>query len=125
MTALKRIISAGFKNFKRGGLVSWASVLVLTITLSVIITIILLQATLHFSLTQIKDKVDVTIYFTPDATEDQIMLLKNSLFQLPEVANITYTSADQALALFKDRHQGDYPTIQALDEIGTNPLGAY
>jgi cell division transport system permease protein len=121
----KRIIKAGFLNFKRGGLVSWAAVLVVTITLSVITTIILLQAVLHFSLNQIKDKVDVTIYFTVSAPEDKIMLLKSSLEQLPEVAQVSYTSADEALKLFRNRHESDYPTIQALDEIGDNPLGAY
>jgi cell division transport system permease protein len=47
------------------------------------------------------------------------------LEQLPEVANVSYTSADEAVKIFRDRHQSDYPTIQALDEIGTNPLGGY
>ena len=125
MDALKRIIKGGFLNFKRNGIVSWAAVLVVTITLSVITFIILSQAVLHFSLNQIKDKVDVTIYFTVNAPEDKIMLLKSSLEKLPEVAVVSYTSAEEALKLFRDRHSSDYPTIQALDEIGTNPLGAY
>ncbi|MBI3888862.1 FtsX-like permease family protein [Candidatus Nomurabacteria bacterium] len=125
MTTLRRIIKGGFLNFKRGGIVSWAAVLVVTITLSVITLIIFLQAVLHFSLSQIKDKVDVTIYFTTSAPEDKILALKSSLEQLPEVANVSYTSAAQALQLFRDRHQNDYPTIQALDEIGANPLGGY
>ena len=125
MTTFRRIIKGGFLNFKRGGLLSSAAVLVVTITLSVITLIILLQAILHFSLDQIKDKVDVTIYFTVGAPEDQILSLKSSLEQLPEVASVFYVSADQALQVFRDRHQADYPTIQALDEINTNPLGGY
>jgi cell division transport system permease protein len=125
MTTFRRIIKGGFLNFKRGGIVSWAAVLVVTITLSVIALIIFLQAVLHFSLNQIKDKVDVTIYFTVGAPEDKILSLKSSLEQLPEVANVSYTSADEAVKIFRDRHQSDYPTIQALDEIGTNPLGGY
>jgi cell division transport system permease protein len=125
MVTLRRIVRNGFLNFKRSGLVSWAAVLVVTITLSVITLIILLQAVLHFSLNQIKDKVDVTIYFTTVADEDKIMSLKSSLEKLPEVAQITYTSREEALDLFRGRHKNDYPTIQALDEIGENPLGAY
>lgn len=125
LTTFKRIIKGGFINFKRGGIVSWAAVLVVTITLSVITLIILFQAVLHFSLAQIKDKVDVTVYFTVGAPEDQILSLKSSLEQLPEVASVDYTSADDALALFRARHENDYPTIQALDEIGENPLGGY
>lgn len=106
-------------------MISWASVLVVTITLSVVLALILLQASLNYSLEQIKNKVDVTIYFTVGAPEDQILALQSSIQNLPEVASVTYTSADDALAAFQARHQDDYPTIQALDELGTNPLGAY
>ena len=124
MTELKRIIKAGFINFTRGGLVSFAAVLVVTITLSVITFIILLQAVLYFSLNIIKDKVDVTIYFNVAAPENRILLLKESLFKLPEVKDVSYTGADLALKLFRDRHKNDYSTIAALDEIRENPLGA-
>lgn len=122
---IKRVIKSGFLNFKRGGLVSFASVLVVTVTLAVITTLILLQAVLNFSLNQIKDKVDVTIYFTTGASEDKILTLKSSLEKLPEVREVTYTSAKVALENFRKRHENDYPTIAALDEIKENPLGAY
>jgi cell division transport system permease protein len=120
----KRIVKAGFLNFTRNSLVSWAAVLVMTITLSVITTIILLQVILHSSLSQIKDKVDVAIYFNTGVSEDKILSFKESLEKVPEVDSIVYTSADEALAKFRERHSGDYTTIQALDELRTNPLGA-
>jgi len=125
ITKLRRIIKAGFVNFKRNGLISWAAILILTITLSVITVIILLQTVLYSSLNQIKDKVDVTIYFNVGAPEDKIMLLKASIEKLPEVEKVFYTGAEDALKLFRERHSNDYPTIQALDEIKDNPLGAY
>jgi len=125
MVVLKRIVKAGFLNFKRSGIVSWAAVLVVTVTLSVITALILLQAVLHFSLEQIKDKVDVTIYFTVGAPENKILSLKSSLEKLPEVREVAYTSAAESLALFRSRHADDYPTIQALDEINENPLGGH
>jgi cell division transport system permease protein len=86
--------------------------------------IIFLQAVLNFSLSQIKDKVDVTIYFTTSAGEDKILALEDSIKQLPEVANVSYTSANEVLANFRSRHQNDYSTIASLDEIGINPFGA-
>jgi cell division transport system permease protein len=125
MTSFKRIIRGGFLNFKRGGIVSWAGILGIINALAVITFILLLQGALRFSLNQVKNQVDVTIYFNVGAPVDKIMSLKSSLEQLPEVANVSYTSADDALKLFRDRHQSDYPTIQALDEIGDNPLGGY
>src|SRR3989338_549506 len=123
--SFKRIIKGGFLNFKRNGLVSWAAVLVVTVTLCVITLIIFLQAILHFSLQYFKDKVDITVYFTTSAPEDKIISLKSSLEKLPEVANVSYTNREEALRIFRGRHINDYPTIQALDEIDENPLGAY
>ena len=67
----------------------------------------------------------MTIYFTVSTPEESILRLEDSLEQLPEVAEVSYTSSDEALALFRERHKNDYPTIQALDELPDNPLGAY
>lgn len=125
MTELKRIIKAGFLSFRRNGLVSFAAALVVTITLTFITSIILLQAVLYFSLDNIKNKVDITIYFNTGAPEDKILSLKESIATLPEVSEVSYTSAKEALEIFKSRHENDYATIAALNEIGTNPLGAY
>jgi cell division transport system permease protein len=75
-------------------------------------------------LNDIKEKVDVTIYFVPGAEEASIKKVEESLVKLPEVKNITYTSADEALSNFKDKHSNDYLTLQALDELSDNPLGA-
>ncbi len=122
---LKRIIKAGIVNFRRNGYISWAAVIIVSITLSVITSLILLHAVLNFSLQQIKDKVDVTIYFNVGAPEDKILAFQSSLEKLPEVASVTYTSAEENLAAFRERHTNDYPTIQALDEIKDNPLEAY
>ena len=125
MTELKRIIKAGFINFKRGGLVSFAAVLQVVNTLAVIVAIILLQAVLYSSLNVIKNKVDVTIYFNVGTSEDKIMLLKSSLLKLPEVKEVSYTSEEDNLKKFRELHINDYSTIAALDEIGINPLGSY
>src|SRR3989338_10513568 len=120
----KRIIKSGWINFKRSGIVSVAAVLVVTITLCVLTGLVFLQAILHSSLTQIENKVDVTMYFSTGATEDKILSVKSSLEKLPEVETVTYTSRDQAVALFRERHKDDYLTLQALDELDENPLGA-
>lgn len=121
----KSILKSGFLNFKRGGLVSFASLLVMTITLSVITVLILLQTVLNFSLKQIEEKVDISIYFVTEAPEEKILALKSSIEKLPEVSSVSYTSSTEALENFRKRHENDYPTIQALDEIKVNPLGAY
>lgn len=124
MTNLKRIIRSGYRNFIRSGFTSVASILIMTITLFVITSLIFIQTALTASLNDIKEKVDITVYFVPDANEDLIKEVESSLKNIPEVKSISYTSADEALTLFKEKHSNDYLTLQALDELDENPLGA-
>jgi cell division transport system permease protein len=120
---LKRVIKSGWINFRRNSLVSYAAILVATITLVVVTTLFLFQATLNSAIASIQTKVDIAVYFTPDAPEDQILSLEGDLEKLPEVASVQYISADQQVLAFRDRHSDDYLTLEALDEIGNNPFG--
>ena len=123
-TNTKRIIKSGFVSFWRNGVVSFASILVMTMTLFVLGSILFVNATLDASLTQIRDKVDINVYFVTTAPEDDIIALKSSLETLSEVAAVEYVSREQALAEFTRRHENDQLTLQALEELGENPLGA-
>jgi cell division transport system permease protein len=124
LTSFRRVISGGTKNFVRSGAVSFATVLIMTVTLMIIGFLIFLSALLSFTLAQIENKVDVSVYFTTTAAEGDILNLKDQLQQLPAVETVTYTSADDALQQFKDRHANDQLTLNALNELGDNPLGA-
>ncbi len=123
-TNIRRIIRGGFINFWRNGFVSLASILVITITLFLIGSLIFFSAVLNFALDELKNKVDVNVYFTVSAGEADVLNVKQNLESLPEVALTTYTSREQALLDFKERHKSDSLTLQALEELGENPLGA-
>lgn len=120
----RRIFKSGLQNFLRNSFVSLSSVLVISITLFIITSISLLGGFLDYSLDQVKNKIDVNVYFITTAKEDDILSVKKSLEALPEVSLVEYISRDQALINFKEKHKGDDLTLQALDELGDNPLGA-
>ncbi len=120
----KRMLVSGGKSFLRGGAVSAATVVIMTVTLAIIGSLIFLSALLTFTLNTIKDKVDVSVYFVTSASESDILAVKSQLEKLPQVANVTYTSSDEALTAFRARHATDQLTLQALDELGGNPLDA-
>lgn len=123
-TAFKRIIRSGFVGFWRNAFVSLASIFVMTVALFVIGSTMLLDQLLGASLTQIQNKVDINVYFVTQADATEIDSLKTRLEALPEVVEVTLTTEEQALENFRLRHKGDELTIQALDELGENPLGA-
>jgi len=119
----KRVVRAGWTNFRRNGLVSYAAILVTTITLSVVTALFLFNAVLRTTIDGLQTQVDVAVYFTIDAEEERILALKKTLEELPEVSSVEYTSADQEVLAFRERHADDYLTLQALEELGDNPFG--
>lgn len=121
---LKRIVKSGFVNFWRNGFVSLSSIIVMTITLFVVGSLIFLNAMLSQSLETLRDKVDVNVYFVTNAEEQSILAIKQALEAKPEVEKVTYVSRDDALARFRERHQNDEVELQALSELGENPLRA-
>src|SRR5579864_7970914 len=122
-TTLKRIARYGFVGFMRNGFVSLAAVLIMTITLFVLATLLISGAALNSVLKDLTSKVDVTVYFTTSATQDQIAQVESSLKALPEVASVTEVSADQALAQFQARNANNQLIMQSLQVLGGNPLG--
>lgn len=121
---LKRVLRAGVLDFSRNAFISFASILVMTLTLFVVGVVIFLGVILGSALAELRDKADVNVYFVTTAPEDQILELKASLEALPEVAMVGYVSREEALADFRELHQNDQLTLQALDELGENPFGA-
>ncbi len=123
--ATKRIVRSGFFSFWRNSFISLSSILVMMVTLFVIGGTIFSGAVLKSTLEEIKNKVDINVYFIRTANEDGILALKKNLEQMLEVAPpVIYISRDEALANFKKRHENDHFTLQALDELGDNPLSA-
>ncbi|MCL4280329.1 MAG: ABC transporter permease, partial [Ignavibacteriaceae bacterium] len=123
-TKLKRITKAGLFNFWRSGYVSLASILVMIVTLSVIAGVMFLSTILNATLDELRSKVDINVYFITSAQEEEVLSLKTKIEAIPEVDSVIYMSREESLENFKLRHENDQITLQALNELGDNPLGA-
>lgn len=123
-TLIRRVLRAGLLGFSRNAFVSFASVLVMTVTLFVVGTTVFAGVILGSALEELREKADVNVYFTTSAPEERILEMKASLEALPEVAEVEYLSREEALAAFRERHKNDQLTLQALEELEDNPLGA-
>lgn len=123
-TLFKRIFKSGSLNFFRNKTVSISSVAILTTTLIIIGIFFFFRGVFDYTLTQVRDKVDIKVYLKLDATDDQIASLKQRITTLPEVKSVTLTTADEALNTFKEDHSNDAITMQALNELSSNPFGA-
>ena len=122
--SLKRIWKAGWLNFKRNSYLSFGSTGVLVLVLLLFSALMAINFLSVKIVTSIQEKIDVTAYFKVEASEDEIMRVREDLTDHSEVKNIEYISRDQALEEFRSLHAGDVLIQDSLAELDENPLQA-
>jgi cell division transport system permease protein len=123
-TTFKRITRTGFVNFWRNGFLSFAAIVIITLSLCAFGGIIFTSAFGRALLADVKDKVDINVYFALTSQQSDILSLQKEINVLPEVASTTYISRDQALTSFQAKWQNNALIMQGLTEIGDNPFPA-
>lgn len=123
-TKAKRVIKAGFISFWRNGFLSFSAIVMLSISLFIVGSIFFITEINRAFLEEIKNRVDINVYFTLDAPEPDILSLKKNIELLPQVSSVSYISREEAIEKFKARHEGNAILLQGLEEIGHNPLPA-
>ncbi len=111
-------------GFWRNGWLSTATIAIVFLVLVGFGGLLIFNSIANLILSDIQDKIDISVYFKIDAPEDNILNIQKSLESLPEVKAVEYISKDKALETFKSQHQADQTVSQALDELNVNPLSA-
>ena len=124
ISSLKRVFKAGILSFWRNRWISSATIGVLVIALGLITSLVILSAMAGAVLTNLEEKVDITVYFNLDTPEGEILKVKSELEIFPEVKLVEYVSRDDALVNFRESHSENPLITQSLDELGDNPLEA-
>ena len=122
--SIKRVLKWGLKNFWRNGWLSTATVSIMVLTLLVITVLLMVNVVANAVLDNLENKIDISVYFKLQTSEEEILKVKTQLEQLAEVENIDYTSQNEALVSFKEKHKDNPVLLQSLDELENNPLEA-
>lgn len=101
-----------------------ATILVMVLVLFVLGNLIFVGAFAGTVLNALEEKIDISIYFFPDASEESILAVKSDLDALPDVARVEYISRERALEEFREKHKANALIVEALEELGDNPLVA-
>ena len=118
----RRILKWGFINFFRNGVVSVATVLVISLSIFMIGGVIVGSSFVSAVISSLEEKIDISAVFQDTADEQAILFLKAELEKLPEVSSVKYTSAEEALAIFREWHKNDPVILESLQILEENPL---
>ncbi|MFO0703017.1 MAG: permease-like cell division protein FtsX [Candidatus Andersenbacteria bacterium] len=119
---LRRVVRAGFQNFWRNLGLSVATTFVTTLTLLAVSSILLVNFLLGIAIKSVESKVDISVYFDPLASAQQVAEARAEIENIPGVASVQLISRDEALAAFKQQHANDPLINQSLKELNDNPL---
>lgn len=124
LTTFVRVIKSGWASFWRNKWLSSAAISMVSLAIFGITSLILVNVLINSLIDDLEDKIDVSVYFKLDTTEEDILSVRNELVELAEVKSVEYISTQEALDRFKERHKDNEILMQSLEELNTNPLEA-
>jgi cell division transport system permease protein len=119
----RRVVRTGMLNFVRNAWLAIAAIAIMTVTLTTILFSLVANATFNNTISQINDKIRVSVYLKDDITEAQRTQLMNALKRQPNVRGVDYVSKQDALQKYRADNANKQSLLQAISETG-NPLPA-
>ncbi|MCK9378847.1 MAG: ABC transporter permease [Candidatus Moranbacteria bacterium] len=119
---LGRTFKEGLNNFFHNFWLSFATVSILALSLYVVSATALLGITGNSIVNNIKNNINISIYLNPDVSEEDMTLIRQEVASIPDVVSVEFISNDQALDNFINNTGDDPVILDAIDEIGDNPL---
>lgn len=116
-----RMCRYGVNNFSRNAWLTIAATAVMTLTLFVVMVSVGARNILQDSVTQIRDKVDMSIYVQNDTTDEDADKIASSIRRLSSVRDVNYISPSEARKQYARDNESQPETLEALNNA-TNVL---
>lgn len=123
MITFWRIFKSGFRNTFRNAWLSTAATAIMVITLLVMTFFAFSTIFVRTQLNEVRNKIDLSIFLSDEATGDQIKSLQTSITGLDNVSSVEYISKADALKRLEQTSSDGKQLAQSAQEIG-NPLPA-
>lgn len=123
MITFWRIIHTGIVNFMRNVTLAVAAIAVMVVTLTIVLFSVITNATFENTITQITNKISVSVYLQDTATDAQAKVLVAKLEKQSEVRRVVYLNKTQALAAYIGQNKNNPNLVTAATTAG-NPIPA-
>ena len=123
MALIRRVFKFAFQDVGRNIGMSFMTVFILVLMLLSVNALWSVEILTGEAVHLVKDQINVSIYFTAEAKDDQVTEIQNYLKSFPEVVNLEISNSEAVLQSFRERHKLNPEVLGALDELGGNPFG--
>ncbi len=122
MSSFIYFFKESLKGFSRNLSTALGSVITIFLSLMIVGVFLVGGYVVENIVDSVESKVSITVYVGNEATEDEIGTLENFIKSQNGVANVSFTTKDEALENFKNSMTNNPEIIEQLD--GQNPLPA-
>ncbi len=117
-----RIIKFSLQDITRNVWLTMATVTILVLALFSVNVLLTVRVISDNAVAAVKDKVNISLYLKPEVTDAEAMALRAEILNISNVKEIRYTSKVEALRFFREKNRSNPEILQALQELGRNPL---
>lgn len=121
-SSLARILKFSLQDLSRNVWLSAVTITILILAMFSINVLILVQAISTNAVGAIKEKINISLYLVPDVLENDIFALRDKVAAMNRVKEVKYVSKQEALDSFRANNENNEDILQALTELGKNPL---
>ncbi len=121
--AISRIAKFTFQNFFRNIWLSLVTITIITLTLFSVTSLVFVNAVMNQAIKLVESKVDVSVYFKPTVTQEQIVAVQSNLVELPYIKEVKHVTKSEALATLREQYSDSPLILESLKELDNNPLG--
>ena len=111
-----RIVKYGTKGFGRNIWLSTAATAVMAITLIILFTTVVASVILTSTAEMIKNKIDITIYFKPETSKEELTKLTKIMQSNNNVKSIETSVAEEEYQKFLEKYEENEDVMGAMDE---------
>lgn len=123
LISLWRVFLTGVNNFIRNAWLSAAAMAVMIITLTIVLFSVIANATFSYTIQQIRDKIDISVYLVDTITVTEREDLTSKIKNLENVRDVEYISKEQALENYREINKDNIDLQLAISQTD-NPLPA-
>ena len=120
--SLLRAIKFSIQDVYRNIWLSVVTVIIIVLALFTVNMLLTVKVIGDTAVLAIKDKIDVSLFLSSEASEEEILSLKEVISSLAQVDSIDYISKDLALEEFKAKNKSNPELLESLQQLGKNPL---
>jgi len=122
LLSFARVIKFSLQDIGRNIWLSLVTIIILVLALFSINLLLVVKVISATAISAVKEKIDISLYLRTNTEENRILALKAKISKLEQVKDIEYISQQAALESFKVKHKNNPEILQALVELGKNPL---